>query len=495
MRAEPVSRSEWLALAAILLLALGLRFYGLEAGLWYDEILTLTDFVRQPFGELIGDFSSLNNHMLYSLQARASVLAFGESVWALRLPAVLYGVASLVVLWLIGREAAGRRAALLAVLLLALSYHHVWFSQNARGYTALLFWTSLATLLLARGLRMPRFGLWTGYGICVAAAMYTHLSAGFFFAAHALVYGVVWLRGQRDWRPVYGFVLGGVLTLLLHLPLYDQVLAAMNVVSSGKSESAMAEWVNPMRALREIMDSLDSLGPLAPLALSGALLLVGLGINAMRRRSPVIVAVYFLSVPVALAMLVGLDFRIWPRYFFVDIGFVFLCVAAGAVALADALALILGRPKFAAWLLVAGAVVMIGASAMLLVRNYARPKQDFAGALALIANDRVPGDVAASIGLAAAPMKSYLQPEWPVIVSTVDLNRLEDMRDAGNHTGGNRVWIVTAFDDHVMAGQNKVMARIKAEYELVGAFEGTLGGGTVKVYRAAKVDEPKETAR
>ncbi len=108
---EPVSRHEWLALAAILLLALVLRVIGLNAQLWYDEILTLTDFVRKPYGELVGDFSSLNNHMFYSLQARASILAFGESAWALRLPAMLYGVASLVVLWRMGREAAGRRAA------------------------------------------------------------------------------------------------------------------------------------------------------------------------------------------------------------------------------------------------------------------------------------------------------------------------------------------------------------------------------------------------
>ena len=482
---EPVSRNEWLALAAILLLALVLRVIGLNAQLWYDEILTLTDFVRKPYGELVGDFSSLNNHMFYSLQARASMLVFGESAWALRLPAMLYGVASLVVLWLIGREAAGRRAALLAVLLLAISYHHVWFSQNARGYTALLFWTSLATLLLARGLRTPRLSLWTGYAVCVAAAMYMHLSAGFFFAAHALVYVVVWLRGQRDWRPVYGFVLGGLLTMLLHLPLYAQVLKAMNVVSSGKTSSAMAEWVNPLRTLREITASLDSFGPLAPLALGGALLLVGLGINAMRRRAPVIVAVYLLSIPVALALLVALDFRIWPRYFFVDIGFVFLCVAAGAVALADWLAARIGRPNLANALLVAGTLVMVAASSLLLVRNYARPKQDFAGALALIAAQRAPDDVATSIGLASAPLKSYLAPGWPVIATEADLNALE----------GRRVWIVTAFDDHVLAGQEATMARIAREYNLAASFDGTLGGGTVKVYRKTAEAELKETSR
>lgn len=474
MADEPILRREWIALAVILVLALVLRVIGLNAGLWYDEILTLTDFIREPIGKLLGDFSSLNNHMFYSLQAKAAVALFGESPWALRLPAMLFGLGSIVTLWLLGRMAAGRNAALLAALLLAISYHHVWFSQNARGYTGLLFWTSLATLLLARGLRNPRIGTWTGYALCLAAAMYTHLSAGFFFAAHALAYVIVWLRGQRNWRPLYGFALGGVLTLSLHLPLFDQVLAAMHTVSSGKTSSSMAEWVNPMRTLREIVASLDMLGRLAPLVLAGALLLVGLGIHAMWRRAPVIIAIYLLSIPVALALLLALDFRIWPRYFFVDIGFIFLCVAAGAVALADALAALTGRPKFAPWLLTAGMVVIIAASGVLLARNYAHPKQDFAGALALIAAERSPGDVATSIGLAAEPMHSYFEPRWPVITTAVDLDALQ----------GHRVWVVTAFDDHILAGQEALLAVIQHDYDLAGTFEGTLGGGTVKVYRS-----------
>jgi hypothetical protein len=215
------------------------------------------------------------------------------------------------------------------------------------------------------------------------------------------------------------------------------------------------------------------------------LLLVGLGINAMRRRAPVIVAVYLLSIPMALALLVALDFRIWPRYFFVDIGFVFLCVAAGAVALADWLAARIGRPNLANALLVAGTLVMVAASSLLLVRNYARPKQDFAGALALIAAQRAPDDVATSIGLASAPLKSYLAPGWPGIATEADLNALDKQG----------TWIVTAFDDHVLAGQEATMARIAREYNLAASFDGTLGGGTVKVYRKTAEAELKETSK
>jgi uncharacterized membrane protein len=58
---------------------------------------------------------------------------FGDSGAALRLPAALFGVASLGAVYALGREVVGRREGLLAALALAFSYQHVWFSQNARG--------------------------------------------------------------------------------------------------------------------------------------------------------------------------------------------------------------------------------------------------------------------------------------------------------------------------------------------------------------------------
>ena len=103
----------------------------------------------------------------------------------------------------------------------------------------------------------------------------------------------------------------------------------------------------------------------------------------------------------------------------------------------------------------------------------------------LIAAQRAPDDVATSIGLASAPLKSYLAPGWPVIATEADLNALK----------GRRVWIVTAFDDHVLAGQEATMARIAREYNLAASFDGTLGGGTVKVYRKTAEAELKETSR
>ena len=481
-----IERWEGWTLAAILLLAAAVRIVGLDAGLWYDEIFTLTHYVRAPLGQVLTDFSSLNNHMFYSLQAKASVALLGESAWALRLPAMLFGLASLAVLWAIGRERAGRVPTLFALLLLAISYHHVWFSQNARGYTGILFWTSLATFFLIEGLKRPDWRVWTGYGLCVAAGMYTHLSAGFFFASHALVYGVAWLVRRTDAMkpypglghiaPIYGFALGGGLTAILHLPLFTQVLAAMNKVSQGKTTSSMAEWVNPLRALQEIAGSLSALGPLAPVALVGALFVLATGVVILWRRAPLLVAVYVLSIPLALALLLLLDFRIWPRYFFVDIGFIFLCVAVGAHWLCGWAARLLRLPRIEIPLFVAGVLLASAASGVLLLRNYTQPKQDFEGALRLIAKEREAGDAATSLGLASEPLHSYLAPEWPVTGSEADLVALE--------ARAKHVWLVTAFDDHVRPEQEAALARVKQRYTLAAELEGTLGGGTVKVYRS-----------
>jgi mannosyltransferase len=492
-----LERWEAVALAAVLALALAVRLVGLNASLWYDEVATLTNFVRLPWGELVSDFSSLNNHMFYSLQAKVAVQLFGESAWALRLPAFLMGMASLVLIWWLARKEIGPVAALVTVLLLALSYHHVWFTQNARGYTGLLTWTTAATILMMTGLRRPRWGVWTLYGLCLAAGMYTHLSAGFFFVAHGLVFAILagpaLLRpqgqlassypGARSIHSYYGFALGGLLTLLLHLPLLDQIRSSVGDVSSGSKTSAMAEWNNPLRTLQEFAGSLDALGPLAPYALVVGLLVLLLGAVLVWRRSPLLAAIYLTQIPLSLVLLVALSFRIWPRYFFVDIGFLFLCAAVGGLALAEVVEKALRRTSVRRAVLPAALALMAGFSSVLLARNYEYPKQDLQGAIQLVEKMRGPQDVGTSVGLASRSIHDYFAPEWPVTETPADLDRLL--------ASGRTVWLITAFNGHTRATQPTIMRQVDTRFDKVAELPGTLGGGYVHVYRS----RPAGTAR
>jgi uncharacterized membrane protein len=497
--AMPPTRWEWISLGLVLAIALAARVVGLNASLWYDEVLTLTHFIRLPTLELLQTFTSLNNHMFYSLQAQAAVALFGEQAWALRLPAMLFGMGSLVAVWVMGRAAVGRWPALLAAFLLAISYHHVWFSQNARGYTGLLFWTTVATILFVRGLRRPSYGVWTAYAVCFTAGMYTHMSAGFFFAAHGVVYAAATALslarrdlaqsypGLRDFRPIYGFGLSGLITLVLHLPLIAQVFTAVGRVSDSTGASAMSEWQNPLRTAQEMVISLADLGPLVPLAVAGGLLLLALGIWKILRREPLLGIVYVVQIPVTLLLLAALSFRIWPRYFFIDIGFLFLAVSAGVVVLADlggkALARFWRSPVARHGPLAAGVTLIVAASAVLLAKNYAYPKQDFEGAVRYVQAHQGAGDVATSVGLASEPIQGYFAPSWPVVRTEGDLDAM--LRN------GRTVWLVTAFRSHTAQKYPQVMALVDRRFTEAVMLPGTMGDGNVRVYRST----PRTAAR
>ena len=106
--AAPLLNARDLSILLLILFAgTAARFYKLDASLWYDEVLTLTEFVRLSAWDIVTTYTSFNNHVFFSLQAHASVAVFGESAWALRLPAVLFGIAAIPLFWLLVLRTSG----------------------------------------------------------------------------------------------------------------------------------------------------------------------------------------------------------------------------------------------------------------------------------------------------------------------------------------------------------------------------------------------------
>ena len=181
------SAGPWVWLAGLTILATWLRVIGINKGLWWDEIYFLVISVRHPLAEIITLFPGDTQHPLYSILARLSVVAFGEHAWSLRLPALVFGVASIPILYLLGVSVTTRIEALLSAALLAVSYHHVWFSQNARGYTALAFWAILSTFFLLRGIQSGRRGPYVAYAVAASLGVYTHLTMVFLVVSHLFI--------------------------------------------------------------------------------------------------------------------------------------------------------------------------------------------------------------------------------------------------------------------------------------------------------------------
>jgi uncharacterized membrane protein len=78
----------------------------------------------------------------------------------------------------------------------------VWFSQNARGYSALAFWTLLSTFFLLSGIRTGRRGFYIAYAATAALGAYTHLTMIFLVASHLLICTGM---AVTDWRRGLGF--------------------------------------------------------------------------------------------------------------------------------------------------------------------------------------------------------------------------------------------------------------------------------------------------
>ena len=147
----------WLPLAALVLLAAGLRLstLGLQS-FWYDEAFTPVHVLHGSLGATLRAIVHTENtpplwYVIEWLDAR--VLGTGEI--ALRLPSALAGIATVPVAWAIGGELGGRRAGLLTATLVAVNPLFVWYSQEARAYALFVLTAALAMLCFLRADREP----------------------------------------------------------------------------------------------------------------------------------------------------------------------------------------------------------------------------------------------------------------------------------------------------------------------------------------------------
>jgi mannosyltransferase len=182
--------SGWWPLAALTLLAALLRFATLDLqSFWYDEAFTPVHVLHPGLGATLRAVSHTENTPpLWYVLIWGWSRVWGSGEVALRSLSALAGVATVPVAWGIGRELAGRRAALATAALVAVSPLFIWYSQEARAYALFTFLAALAVLCFLRVLREPsgrRLAAFAGAG---ALALLSH-----YFAVFLLAPMCVWL--------------------------------------------------------------------------------------------------------------------------------------------------------------------------------------------------------------------------------------------------------------------------------------------------------------
>jgi mannosyltransferase len=473
-------------LIALLFVAAILRFYRLNEGLWLDEIITDVNYARLSFIQNITTFDSENQHFLYSLLANLFFSIFGESNWVLRLPAALFGIASIAGLFLLGREVSNDIEALLASALLTFSYHHIWFSQNARGYTGLLFWTILASWLFIRALEDDRVRTWLFFGVSIALGVYTHLTMVFVIIGQLLIYLFNLLFRRHNYHPArwigfwIGFGVGGLLVLLFLSPVMPQILRTVG----GSEQSVVTAWKNPLWTVLEIIRGLE-IGFEGIFIAISALILFGIGLYSYLQSKPVMLGLLIIPALIGAASVIIVGHHLWPRFFFFAIGFGALVLVRGVIRFGQ---LIVGF-----WLSLnserktmqvstshyaPGVILCIGlilASASSIPRVYG-PKQDCAGALDFIEKNRRAGDEVVTVSLSTFIYHEYYHTDW------IDVNSLDGLDEI--RAQSNRTWLVYTFPTVLESLYPDLMTDIQADFRLIKQFGSTVEQGDIYIYRA-----------
>jgi len=473
-----IGRYEGGLLGVLLVVAASLRLVHLDAGLWFDEIDTLVHHVARPLLEIVSTYESQNQHLFYSVAARLVTSAVGESAWALRLPAVIFGVASIWATHWFGKLVTSRREALLAAALLTFSYQHVWFSQNARGYTSLLFFVLLGSglfLELLRGSVQSRLALTLGYAVAMALAVYTHLTALAVLAAHAAIWAGLLLRRGEDpngrWVAAPALALAALLAILLYLPVLPQIYETLS--RPGVPVRGNVKWQNPAWFVSETVAGFARRlpGGAAGSIMGGLILLGGVaGALSYVRQSRVVVALLLLPPLLTAGAILLSGHNLWPRFFFFAAGFGALMAVRGASELSRFL---VPRRAAAVGTAVMIAVIVIGAASMPAAWG---PKQRYEEAWRFVESTRGPDDAVVTLIMSDLPYRSHAE-RFPIL--TDDVDTLDCL--ARRH---RRVWVIRSFPTRVAAVQPRIWERLQRDYRKVAEFRGSVRDGEVVVLQS-----------
>jgi mannosyltransferase len=361
----------------------------------------------------------------------------------------------------------------------------VWFSQNARGYAMLAFFTIACTWALLRILEGGPRRLAIFYGASAALGAYTHLTMVFIVAGHAAVCAALLVlpAGREAWTRnrstiVLAFVAAGVGALLLYSPVLLQVQSFFTSRPSTLKGVSTTSWamLETVRVLALGFGAGNATLGAVVIAAGGALFAVGVASYA--RQNTLALALFVAPVAVIFAGAALARGTFYPRFLFALAGFAVLIGVRGVLVAADWVERRLRsrrtgevRSERLGTAVMACAILLSCAS---LAKLYRLPKQDFVGAERHIVTSRAASESVAVAGAAITAYRDYLHHDWPQVRTAAELNRMRST---------NAVWLVYTFPRYLARSAPEVMAIAKQECRDAPEFRGTLGDGDIVVCR------------
>lgn len=493
--------SFWL-ITAVTVLAFALRLFRLDSELWLDEITTIFFYSPMPALHVLTGFVSANNHLLNTLLMKLAVTFFGEQEWAMRLPAAIFGAATIPVFYWVSRLMLAQRSSLFAALLLAVSYHHIFFSQNVRGYSMQLFFTTLSCGLLVKGLQEDRIGIWVLYIVAMFFNMASLLNSSFVFAAHILVGGLALVtikrRGDSPFPLLFRLIAVFGITAFLVFQLYATFIPQAYVYAqttwgdpaSGYSPFSMEFAAEMIRGISAGFGT-----SLIFLAFPFAAFVAIAGFVVLFKRNWVLTVSLGLPIILTIAYLLINRLNVAPRFLLIAFPIAILVTIQGIDSVARFIADKISRKPPALAAKLATAIVLLGCvvSLVSLRRYYSVPKQPYRTSLAYIETIRQPGEIIIAVHHAENGYRFYAK-EFNLIedkdfFAVRSVKKLDTV--LATHDGSG-VYLVTTLSRGLHLEHPDLEARIEQDWEVVKVFPATVGDAEVRIWRLRHSDSSEK---
>lgn len=246
------TRIEWLVLAAIVAAAFVARFWAFAAAgmTHYDEgvyAISATGLLEAPYQLFPGQIN-FSPPFYFTSVGLATRLFGGEPDRVAVFLNILFGTATVVAVWWMGRAWFGARAAIVAAMLLALDQFHILMSRVVLTDAAFAMWFVLAlgTLTLAVDRRDFRLAVLAGLVTGLAWNTKYHGWFALLITGVALVPMLWRTRATPEWRrPLAVWATAAVVATVIYLPW----AAYIRLYSGGGGYGSILRYYSTMLSI------------------------------------------------------------------------------------------------------------------------------------------------------------------------------------------------------------------------------------------------------
>ena len=466
--------TEWLAVGILMCLAAALTEHLIGAkSLWLDEGMSARIAQLDPVDGVLATYATPTPGAiaLYYLLVHFWSAVSNTEAW-LRMFSATCAVAAIPLVYMLSTRLIGRAAGLTAAIVVALSPFVVAEGQQARPYALVILLSTVLTLVFYSAMKSGGLRSWLLYATVAVAGMYVHTTVAYLVASQGAVAGLDLILFRRQSLPTIAARLAAAAIIVLAcLPLAGQFLVP---TSSG------LDWIAPPTIQRATTYLRSLTGGESLLAVTTLSVLATplVGWSWLRRGRGLEFSILIASsvAPIVLELLVSLVRPMFlDRYLAMSVPGLALVIAA-AVELLSTLRPARGGAATRRWPR-PSAVIRAAACAVIVVLSlssvgvvYGPSKEDWRGAVEMIAAEAQPGDaVVVYPGPGRVPFDYYAirQPVFRVVTPVFPEvgwdeyfpssgPSLEVSLSEAKHTG--RVWLVYVSNVKVKESDAQLLA-------------------------------------